>query len=173
MITLLSVFRHPVTFKAAVAIVPVANLFHRLASKGVEQRRVFDPQNRFGGLPSEKPQIYRERSPVFLVDKLKIPLLVHLAANDTDVTVEEGLQLIDALRARQPILARTKMYEKPSGGHIFDRLVNPTTWEPESTPEQRDSWSRVWSFLGSNLEPANDAVSRHVPVPAGRALTVQ
>ena len=45
MITLLSVFRNPVTFKAAVAIVPVANLFQRLASKGVEQRRVFDPQN--------------------------------------------------------------------------------------------------------------------------------
>ena len=173
MITLLSVFRHPVTFKAAVAIVPVANLFQRLASKGVEQRRVFDPQNRFGGLPSERPQIYRERSPVFLVDKLQIPLLVHLAANDTDVTKEEGLQLIDALRARQPILARTKMYEKPSGGHIFDRLVNQTTWEPESTPEQRDSWSRVWSFLGSTLEPPTDGVSRHVPAPAGRALTVQ
>ena len=64
-----------------------------------------------------------------------------------------------------------KMYEKPSGGHIFDRLVNPATWEPESTPEQRDSWSRVWSFLSSNLEPPNDGVSRHGP--AGSALTVQ
>ena len=57
MITLLSIFRNPTTFKAAVAIVPVTNLFQRLAWKGVErQRRAIDPQNRFGGSPSEQPR---------------------------------------------------------------------------------------------------------------------
>jgi acetyl esterase/lipase len=39
MITLLSIFRNPARFKAAVAMVPVTNLFQRLAWKGVEQRR--------------------------------------------------------------------------------------------------------------------------------------
>src|ERR1700730_18600420 len=37
MIALLSVFRNPMTFKAAVAMVPVTNLFQRLAWKGVER----------------------------------------------------------------------------------------------------------------------------------------
>jgi dipeptidyl aminopeptidase/acylaminoacyl peptidase len=154
MIALLSVFRDQTTFKAAVAMVPVTNLFHRLASKGVErQRQLIDPQNRFGGGPSEKPAVYRDRSPLFHVDKLQIPLLVHLADNDTDVTIEESLQLVDALRARKPTLAETKVYANPLGGHTFDRRVNPKTWEPENTPAQRDSWNRVWSFLDWNLEP--------------------
>src|SRR5204863_9544086 len=86
MIALLAIFRNQTTFKAAVAMVPVTNLFHRLAWKGIErQRQMIDPQNRFGGLPSEKPQVYKDRSPLFQVDKLQIPLLVHLTDNDTDV----------------------------------------------------------------------------------------
>jgi dipeptidyl aminopeptidase/acylaminoacyl peptidase len=85
MIALLSIFRNPTLFKAAVAMVPVTNLFHRLASKGVERQRLqIDPNNRFGGLPSEKPAVYRDRSPLFQVDRLQVPLLVHLADNDTD-----------------------------------------------------------------------------------------
>src|SRR5438552_10855605 len=38
MITLLSIFRHQTLFKAAVALVPVTNLFQRLAWKGVERQ---------------------------------------------------------------------------------------------------------------------------------------
>ena len=56
LITLLSIFRNPSTFRAAVAMVPVTNLFHRLARKGVEsQRRLIDPHNRFRGGPAERP----------------------------------------------------------------------------------------------------------------------
>ena len=63
LIALLSIFRYPTTFRAAAALEPVTNLFHRLARKGVEQqRRVIDPQNRFGGGPSERPDVYRYRS---------------------------------------------------------------------------------------------------------------
>jgi dipeptidyl aminopeptidase/acylaminoacyl peptidase len=153
MIALLSIFRYPTTFKAAAALVPVTNLFHRLASKGVErQRQLIDPQNRFGGTPSEKPAAYRDRSPLFHVDKLQIPLLVHLADNDTDVTIEEGQQLVDALSARKPSLASTKVYQSPPGGHTFDRRVDPKTWTPENSPAQLDSWKRLWEFLERNLE---------------------
>jgi dipeptidyl aminopeptidase/acylaminoacyl peptidase len=154
MITLLSVFRHPTTFKAAVAMVPVTNLFQRLARKGVErQRRAIDPQNRFGGLPSERPEVYRDRSPLFHVERLQIPLLVHFADNDEDVDIDEAMPLVDALRARKSTLAEVKVYHAPLGGHLFDRLVVPGSWQPENTPEQRDSWDRVWSFLDNNLEP--------------------
>jgi dipeptidyl aminopeptidase/acylaminoacyl peptidase len=152
MITLLSIFRHQTMFKAAVAMVPVTNLFHRLAWKGLErQRKLIDPQNRFGGTPNEKPAVYRERSPLFQIDRLQIPLLVHLADNDTDVNIEEGMQLVDALRSRKPDLAETKIYQAPPGGHLFDRRVTPKTWEPENTPPQRDSWERIWSFLDHKI----------------------
>jgi dipeptidyl aminopeptidase/acylaminoacyl peptidase len=154
MIALLAIFRNPTAFKAAAALVPVTNLFQRLAWKGIDrQRQLIDPHNRIGGSPSEKPSAYRDRSPLFQVDKLQIPLLVHIADNDTDVNIEEGQQLVDALRARKPSLADTKIYQSPPGGHTFDRRVDPKTWEPENTAAQKDSWNRVWGFLDAQLEP--------------------
>jgi dipeptidyl aminopeptidase/acylaminoacyl peptidase len=152
LITLLSVFRNPTTFKAAVAMVPVTNLFQRLAWKGIDrQRELIDPKNRFGGPPSEKRAVYKERSPLFGVDRLQIPLFVAVATNDQDVNIEESMPLIDALRARKPQLAETKVYENPRGGHRFDRRVD-SQWRPENTPEQRDSWRRVWTFLDRHLD---------------------
>src|SRR5262245_52164557 len=90
MITLLSIFRNPSTFRAAVAMVPVTNLFQRLAWKGVErQKQAIDPQNRYGGLPAERREIYKDRSPLYGVDKLQIPLYVGVTKNDDDVNIEE------------------------------------------------------------------------------------
>jgi dipeptidyl aminopeptidase/acylaminoacyl peptidase len=157
MITLLSIFRNETMFKAAVAMVPVSNLFQRLAWKGVErQHQAIDPANRYGGLPAEKHDIYKDRSPVYNVEKLQIPLLVHITRNDEDVNIEEDMQIVDALRSRKPFLAETKVYDNPLGGHTFDRRVDPKTWQPENTREQRDSWNRVWTFLDWNLDPFHD-----------------
>jgi dipeptidyl aminopeptidase/acylaminoacyl peptidase len=154
MITLLSIFRNQTTFKAAVAMVPVTNLFQRLAWKGVErQHQLIDPANRYGGLPSEQHEVYKERSPLYNVDKLEIPLYVAVTRNDEDVNIEEDMQLVDALRSRKPFLATTMVYDNPPGGHTFDRRVDPKTFEPENTREQRDSWNRVWTFLDWNLDP--------------------
>jgi dipeptidyl aminopeptidase/acylaminoacyl peptidase len=157
MITLLSITRETTTFKAAVAMVPVTNLFQRLAWAGVErQHQAIDPANRYGGLPFEKHDIYKERSPIYQIDKLQIPLLVHITRNDGDVHIEECLQLVDALRARKPDLSETKVYDNPKGGHLFDRQVDSKTFVPENTREQRDSWNRVWTFLDWNLDPFRD-----------------
>ena len=62
-----------------------------------------------------------------------------------------------ALRSRKPLLAETKVYDNPPGGHTFDRRVNAKTWQPENTREQRDSWNRVWTFLDWHLDPFHDA----------------
>jgi dipeptidyl aminopeptidase/acylaminoacyl peptidase len=158
MITLLSILRNPAMFKSAVAMVPVTNLFQRLAWKGVErQHQSIDPANRYGGLPAEKRDVYKDRSPIYQIDKLQIPLLVHITENDQDVNIEEAMQLVDALRARKPQLAETKVYKNPLGGHTFDRRVDPKTWQPENTREQRDSWNRIWTFLDWNLDPFHEA----------------
>ena len=154
MITLLSIFRNPTLFKTAVAMVPVTNLFQRLAYKGLErQHQLIDPANRYGGLPADRRDVYKDRSPVYGVDKLQIPLYVGVTKNDEDVNIEEDMQLVDALRARKPGLAETMVYDNPPGGHTFDRRVDSKTWEPENTREQRDSWNRVWTFLDWHLDP--------------------
>src|SRR4051812_23389057 len=153
-ITLLSIFRHPALFRSAVAMVPVTTLFQRLAWKGVErQQQLIDPQTRYGGLPADKHEVYKERSPLYSVDKLQIPLYVAVTRNDEDVNIEEDMQLVDALRSRKPSLAETMVYDNPPGGHTFDRRVDTKTWQPENTREQRDSWNRVWTFLDWNLDP--------------------
>jgi dipeptidyl aminopeptidase/acylaminoacyl peptidase len=153
MIALLSVFRNPTLFKAAATLVPVTNLFHRLAWKGVDrQLDAIDPHDRLGGWPWERPEVYRARSPLFHVDKLQVPLLAHVADNDQDVTIEESMQLLDALRARKPELSETRVYRSPPGGHMFDRRVDLRTLQPENTRAQLDSWSRVWAFFDWHLE---------------------
>jgi hypothetical protein len=172
MITLLSIFRNPTLFKSAVAMVPVTNLFQRLAWKGVErQHQPIDPQNRYGGLPSERQEVYKDRSPLYNVDKLQIPLYVGVTRNDQDVNIEEDMQLVDALRSRKPDLAETKVYDDPLGGHLFDRMCPATlpsagrgtdmtkleSFTPTNTREQRDSWARVWEFLDWHLDPYHGA----------------
>jgi dipeptidyl aminopeptidase/acylaminoacyl peptidase len=159
LIALLSVFRNPSTFRSAAALVPVANLIERVERKGVErQLALIDPSHRvFGTSPQSKPEIYRERSPLFQVDKLRVPLLVHVARNDQDVEIDEDMPLVEALRAQKPNLAVTKVYDNPMGGHTFDRRVNHDTWQPENNPEQVDSWKRVWHFLDRTLRNASSS----------------
>ena len=160
-IALLAVFRDVTPFRAAAAMVPVTNLVFRLSYKGPSYQRQFATQTRIGGLPFEKRALYIERSPLYHVDKLKVPLLVHVATNDTDVDYVENQQIVDALRSRKPDLAETKVYVDPtpgpvSVGHTFNRRVNEKTLEREDSPEQRDSWNRTWTFFEWNLRPYAD-----------------
>ena len=160
-ITLFTVFRDRTPFKAAAAIVPVTNLVFRLSYKGPGYQRSFATQKRIGGLPFEKPEIYIERSPLYHVDKLQVPLLVHVATNDTDVDFVEDRQMVDALRSRKADLAETKIYVDPppghaGGGHTFSRRVDLATLTRQDTPEQIDSWNRTWAFFEWNLRPNED-----------------
>ena len=157
-IALHSVFRDTHPFVAAAAIVPVTNLVFRLSFKGPGYQRDYATQKRIQGLPFEKPDTYIERSPLYSVDKLKVPLLVHVATNDTDVNFVEDQQIVDALRSRKPDLAETKIYVDPppggsGGGHTFSRRTDLKTLQRMDTPEQRDSWNRTWTFFEWNLRP--------------------
>jgi dipeptidyl aminopeptidase/acylaminoacyl peptidase len=160
-ITLFTVFRDQTPFKAAAAIVPVTNLVFRLSYKGPNYQDDFATQKRVRGLPFEKPDEYIRRSPLYSVDKLRVPLLVHVATNDTDVNFVEDQQMVDALRSRKADLAETKIYVDPppggaGGGHTFSRRVDMTTLQRQDSPEQRDSWNRTWAFFEWNLRPYVD-----------------
>jgi dienelactone hydrolase len=157
-ITLLSLFRDTHPFKAGAAIVPVTNLVFRLSYKGPGYQRQFSTQKEILGLPFEKRDLYIARSPLYHVDKLQVPLLVHVATNDEDVNFVEDQQIVDALRSRKPDLAETKVYVDPdpwggSVGHAFSRRVDPKTLERVDSPAQIDSWNRTWVFFEWVLRP--------------------
>ena len=160
-ITAHSLFRDQHPFKAGAGIVPVTNLIHRLGRKGPGYQRSFATQQGIQGLPFEKPDEYIRRSPLFHVDKLRVPMLVHVATNDTDVNFDEDVQLVYALRSQKPDLAETKVYVDPapwgsSGGHAFSRRVDPETLQRVDSPEQIDSWNRTWVFFEWILRPYED-----------------
>ena len=158
-ITLHSVFRDQTSFKAAAAMVPVTNLVFRLSYKGPRYQRHFVTQERIGGPVHERRDIYVDRSPLYHVDKLQTPLLVHVADNDRDVNFEEAQQLVHALEYLKPDLAETRIYRDPpidrfGGGHRFNRRVDRERgYRRADSPEQRDSWNRIWTFFDWHLRP--------------------
>lgn len=160
-ITILAITRDEHPFKAGAAIVPVTNLIFRLSYKGPGYQRNFSTQARVEGLPFERREIYKERSPYYAIDNLRTPLLAHVATNDQDVNFEEASMLIYKLRATKPDLSETKIYVDPapwggSVGHAFSRRVDPETLERVDSPAQRDSWNRTWTFLEEHLRPYED-----------------
>jgi dipeptidyl aminopeptidase/acylaminoacyl peptidase len=164
------VFREQHPFKGAAAIVPVTNLVFRLGYKGPRYQRGFATQEALRGLPHEKPDEYIKRSPLYGVERLKVPILVHVATNDTDVNYVEDQQMVWKLRALKPDLAETKVYVDPapwgsSVGHAFSRRVDDTTLERVDSPEQIDSWNRTWTFFEWILRPYED---RSKPAPPVR-----
>ncbi len=147
--------------KASAAIVPVTNLVFRLSYKGPTYQRSYAAESTLVGLPFEKREEYIKRSPLYNVENLSIPLLVHVSTNDEDVNYVEDQQLVWKLRAMKPELSETMVYVDPapwgsSVGHAFSRRVDPVTHERVDSPAQIDSWNRTWTFFDWWLRPYED-----------------
>ncbi|MBC8090162.1 MAG: S9 family peptidase [Phycisphaerae bacterium] len=160
-ITALNLFRDAQPFRAGVAMVPVTNLIFRLSDHAPSYARDFSAEEGVQGLPFEKIEEYIKRSPVFHVEKLQVPMLVHVATNDCDVFFRENQQFVYTLRALKPDLAETKIYVNPPQGgggcgHTFNRRVNASSTERDDTIEQIDSWNRTWTFFDWNLRPKSE-----------------
>jgi dienelactone hydrolase len=154
-------FRGDTPFKLGAAIVPVTNLVFRLSYKGPGYQRSYAAEPGIRGLPFENREEYIKRSPLYHVENLKVPILVHVATNDEDVNYVEDQQLVWKLRALKPELAETKIYVDPapwgsSVGHAFSRRVDPVTLERVDSPAQIDSWNRTWVFFEWTLKPYED-----------------
>ncbi len=168
-ITVLNATAVSTPIKAAAAIVPVTNLVFRLGLKGPGYQRSFSTQPGLRGLPFENPDEYIRRSPLYQVENLHIPLLVHVSTNDLDVNYVEDQQLVWKLRALKPDLTETKVYVDPPGwgasvGHAFSRRVDPVTLERVDSPDQIDSWNRTWTFFDWWLRPYEDRSKPQPPV---------
>ena len=135
-------------------MVPVTNLVFRLSYKGPRYARHFVTQERIGGPVHERRDIYVDRSPLYHVDKLQTPLLVHVADNDRDVNFEEAQQLVHALEYLKPDLAETRIYRDPPRESVRRRSpvqpgasIGTAATAASTAPEQRDSWNRIWTFF--------------------------
>lgn len=151
-ISLLSVLREQDLFSAVMASVPVSNLIFRLSYKGPEYQEIFINQPTIAGLPHEKRELYLERSPSHLVDELEIPLMAHFATNDDDVDYVEAQLLINALEAKKPELSEIVIYDAPENGHYLNRQTSTETLTIDDDAIQKDSWDRIWGFLGKHLK---------------------
>jgi dipeptidyl aminopeptidase/acylaminoacyl peptidase len=141
LIALMAAFDHPAKFKAAYAGVPVSDLVTRLGYLGEDYRKEFSAKYHLGKEPGEDVALYRKRSPVWNVEKLKVPLLVHTSTNDRDVNVVEVEQLINALKAAgKPF--DYKIYQDAPGGHSFNRI---------DTALARDSRKDIYAWLARQL----------------------
>jgi len=121
--TLAGVAFTPDVFRCGVDIVGPSNLFTLLqtippyweAGKQQFYQRMGNPNTEDGRT------LLRDRSPLFMADKIKVPLLIGQGANDPRVNVRESQQIVDAMKAKN--IAVTYIVF-PDEGHGFARPVN-------------------------------------------------
>lgn len=138
--TLMNIFQWPDDYRVAYAGVPVSDLVARLAYTGDGYREMF--KDFVGKDVEENVMEYRRRSPVFHVDKLRTPLLIHTTTNDDDVNVLEVEHLIAALKAAGKTF-EYKIYQAAPGAHIFNRI---------DTKLAKESRKEMWDFIGKHLK---------------------
>lgn len=143
MISLLAVFDHPDKFQVAYAGVPVSDLLARMGYQTDAYRDLHSADYHLGKTAYQDVDAYRKRSPVWNVEKLETPLLVHTTTNDRDVNVVEVEHLIQALKAAGKKF-EYKIYQDFPGGHTLNRSDSLLA---------RESRQEVWRFLARYLSP--------------------
>src|SRR6266487_933620 len=96
-VTLLAIGTRPAGWRAAAAVVPVADYLSAYADES-EGLQAFD-RSLFGGSPDEKPELYRERSPITYVEQVRTPVLIMVGDNDTRCPLQQVLNYAGALRS--------------------------------------------------------------------------
>ena len=121
--TLAGVTMTPDKFACGVDIVGPSNLETLLktippyweAGKVQFYKRMGDPNT------EEGLALLKERSPLYLADKIKVPLLIGQGANDPRVNVAESEQIVTAMKARNIPVTYVVF---PDEGHGFARPAN-------------------------------------------------
>jgi dipeptidyl aminopeptidase/acylaminoacyl peptidase len=142
MISLMAGFDHPDKFACIYAGVPVSDLITRLGYHDRYYTDLFAADYHIGKPPSQAVDEYRKRSPIWNVQKLKLPLMVTSTTNDRDVNVVEVEQLIVHLKAADKSFEH-KIYHDAPGGHSFERI---------DTTYARNVRKDLYAFLAKHLK---------------------
>ena len=137
-LSMMAVTKAPEVWAAGVPIVPFVNWFTEIENE--------DPELRQGDLaimgdPEKEKALYTDRSPIFFVDKIKVPLLLLAGGHDPRCPKTEAQQVADAVKKNGGV-AELKIYENE--GHGFARVEN-----------QIDAYKRVAEFLKAKVPPAD------------------
>ncbi|MCX8011352.1 MAG: prolyl oligopeptidase family serine peptidase [Ignavibacteria bacterium] len=143
LIALMDAFNHPEDYKVVFAGVPVSNLITRLGYWDDEYRKEFSVDYHIGQTVNQNPEEYKRRSPVYHVEKLKTPLLIHTNTNDDDVYALEVEQLIQALKSAGKKF-EYEIFKDAPGGHSFDRI---------DTKLAKQIRMKIYKFVGEYLNP--------------------
>lgn len=143
LITLMSIFNHPDTYKVAFAGVPVSDLVMRMGYYDEEYRDLYSAPNHIGKTANQNIEEYKRRSPVWSVSKLKTPLLIHTNTNDDDVNVVEVEHLIQALSFEKKDF-QYEIFKDAPGGHSFDRI---------DIKNARQIRLKIYKFMNEKLDP--------------------
>lgn len=143
LIALMSAFAHPKDYRCVFAGVPVSDLVHRMGYSDDGYRKLYSAGYHIGATAEENLEEYKRRSPVWNVEKLQTPLLVHTNTNDEDVAYVEVEHLIQALKVAGKKF-EYKIFQDAPGGHSMDRL---------DTRLARDARRDIYRFLAKHLKP--------------------
>lgn len=147
LIVLLEAFAHPKDYRCVFAGVPVSDLVARLGYSDEEYRKEFSAPFHIGKAVREDIEEYKRRSPVWHVEKLDTPLLVHTNTNDEDVNYLEVEHLVQALKAAGKKF-EYRVFKDAPGGHSMDRL---------DTRLAREARRDIYRFLARHLNPPRPA----------------
>lgn len=136
--SMMAVTKAPDVWAAGVPIVPFVNWFTEIEH---EDPILQQSDMATMGDPKKNPDLFRDRSPIFFVDKIKAPLLLLAGGHDPRCPKEETLQVVDAVKKNGGV-ADYKIYENE--GHGFAKVEN-----------QIDAYQRVTDFLKAKVPPAD------------------
>jgi dipeptidyl aminopeptidase/acylaminoacyl peptidase len=115
-------------FKAAVAISPVTDFFSQHWNSNIGAWDAWY----LGGAPQDRPEAYRERSPVFLADRVTTPTLLTAGTEDRCTPPGQAIEFYRALRERG-VPCEVTIY--PGEGHgvrklpaLIDLFTRMTAW---------------------------------------------
>jgi len=99
---LMAVIRYPDRFRVAVDLFGPTDLVYRLSATPGENANTKPADVEYfasmvGKTIDEAPELYEQRSPRYLADRIKVPLLILHGEKDQVVDVKESLWLIEAL----------------------------------------------------------------------------
>ena len=133
-LTMMAVAKSPETFAAGVAMFPFVNWFTEIEHEDPLLRQ-YDLATM--GDPKTHDALFRDRSPIFAVDRIRAPLLLVAGGNDPRCPHEESEQVRDELKKRG---RECEFLLYPDEGHGFARLENLF-----------DAYRRIAAFLERSL----------------------
>jgi dipeptidyl aminopeptidase/acylaminoacyl peptidase len=134
-ITLLALGRDPKRWAAAAAAVPVADYVTAYRDEAPSLQS-FD-RSLFGGSPDEASALYTERSPLTYVDDVRAPVLIIAGDNDSRCPIQQVLNYVDALEARNhPV--EVYRFDAGHGSLVIDERIKHMRAELEFVLQHLD-----------------------------------